>query len=98
MTQATTTAACGADALRQKFDLASQCQGVARCISYNNSPNEAAAKHLLLEASNALDRHSVRVHKKRDGLLIINARGKSRYMTLRERIAYWLLGSTEIRP
>ena len=33
------------------------------------------------------------------GQLIINARGKSRFMTLRERIAYWLLKqSTEIQP
>ena len=43
--------------------------------------------------------HSIRVHRKRDGLLMVNARGKSRFMTLRERIAYWLLGNTtEIRP
>ncbi len=78
--------------------LASKCQGVARCLSYNAKPHEGEAKHLLLEASHALDSHAIRVHKKRDGLLIINARGKSRYMTLRERIAYLLLGSTEILP
>ena len=52
-----------------------------------------------LEASHALDAHSIRVHRKRDGLLMVNARGKSRFMTLRERIAYWLLGNTtDIRP
>ena len=80
-------------------DLASKCQGVARCISYNASTHEAQAKHTLLEASHALDAHSIRVHRKRDGLLMVNARGKSRFMTLRERIAYWLLGNTtEIRP
>ena len=80
-------------------DLASKCQGVARCISYNASTHEAQAKHTLLEASHALDVHSIRVHRKRDGLLMVNARGKSRFMTLRERIAYWLLGNTtEIRP
>ena len=80
-------------------DLASKCQGVARCISYNASAHEAQAKHTLLEASHALDAHSIRVHRKRDGLLMVNARGKSRFMTLRERIAYWLLGNTtEIRP
>lgn len=80
-------------------DLASKCQGVARCISYNASAHEAQAKHTLLEASHALDAHSIRVHRKRDGLLMVNARGKSRFMTLRERIAYWLLGNTtDIRP
>ena len=32
-------------------DLASKCQGVARCISYNASAHEAQAKHTLLEAT-----------------------------------------------
>ncbi len=41
----------------------------------------------------------VRVHPKSDGLLIIAASGKGRYMTWRERIAYWLLGNkTEMFP
>ncbi len=44
-------------------DLASKCQGVARCISYNASAHEAQAKHTLLEASHALDAHSIRVHR-----------------------------------
>lgn len=79
--------------------LATQCQGAALKLSYNNEPTEGAAKHLLLEASHALNAASVRVHKKRDGLLLVNARGKSRYMTWRERIAYWALGgATEIQP
>ncbi|MDL5036798.1 hypothetical protein QRD40_10615 [Comamonas sp. Y6] len=77
--------------------LASKCQGVARNLSYND-PVVGSAKQTLIEASHALDSSAVRVHKKRDGLLLINARGKSRYMTWRERIAYLLLGTTEIRP
>ena len=82
-----------------RSDLASKCQGLARCLTYNDKPLEAKAKHLLLEASHALDSAAIRVHRKRDGLLIINARGKSRFMTLRERLAYWLLEqSTEIKP
>lgn len=98
------TTPIGADALlptRGEYEsqLASKCQGAARCLSYNWPSSEAQAKHLLREASHALDTHAVRVHRKRDGLLIINARGKSRFMTLRERLAYWLLQqSTEIRP
>lgn len=79
--------------------LASQCQGVASCLSYNGKHQEGEAKHTLIEAAMCLDKHSVRVHKKKDGLLIINARGKSRFMTIRERLAMWLLkGKTEIRP
>ena len=99
MTQDTNTASGSADSRQYLSDLASKCQGVAQCISYNAGTHEAQAKHTLLEASHALDNHAVRVHSKRDGLLIVNARGKSRFMTMRERIAYWLLGNTtEIRP
>lgn len=79
--------------------LASKCQGIAQCLTYNADEHQAAAKHVLLEASHILDSHAVRVHSKRDGLLIINARGKSRFMTTRERLAMWLLrGKLEIRP
>lgn len=79
--------------------LASKCQGAARNLSYNDGQPEARAKHLLLEASHALDANAVGVHKKRDGLLMVTARGNCRFMTLRERLAFWLLGNrTEMRP
>lgn len=87
--------------LKESYEsiLASKCQGVARCLTYNDDEHQAAAKHTLLEASHALDQHAIRVHTKKDGLLMVNARGKSRFMTFRERIAFWLLkGKTEIRP
>lgn len=76
--------------------IASKCQDLARNLTYNEGVNEAKAKHLLLEVSHALDIASVKVHKKKDGLLIINARGGSRFMTWKERVAYWLLGKTDI--
>jgi hypothetical protein len=77
--------------------LADRCAGHASQISYNGPT--AALKHTLHEASHALDTASVRVHRKADGLLLLNARGKSRFMTWRERIAYALLGrKTEMRP
>lgn len=79
--------------------LASKCQGIAACLSYNGPRHEAEAKHILHEASYLLDRHAVRVSAEFPGLLITNARGKSRYMTCRERLARWLLGGKlEIRP
>lgn len=79
--------------------LASKCQSIAKCLTYNADDHQAAAKHVLLETSHILDSHAIRLHRKRDGLLIINARGKSRFMTLRERLAMWLLrGKLEIRP
>lgn len=80
-------------------ELASQCQGLARNLSYNDGDLIGSVKHSLIEAAQALDRNSVSIHKKSDGLLIINARGKCRFLTTRERIAIWFLrGKTEIRP
>ena len=80
-------------------ELTMKARSVAKCLTYNDDKHQSAAKHTLLEASHMLDQHAVRVHRKRDGLLIVNARGKSRYMTLRERLAMWLLrGKLEIRP
>ncbi len=54
---------------------------------------------MLLEAAHFFDSNSIRVYKKDDGMLMVNARGKGRYMSARERIAMWLLGGKmEIRP
>lgn len=80
-------------------ELASKCQGLARCISFSGQGCEPEIKPVLLAASHCLDKHSVRVHKKKDGLLIINARGAARFMTWRERLARWILQDRlEIRP
>ena len=87
------------DEISYESELANKCQGAAQCLSYNGPKHEAEAKHVLHEASHALDRHAVRVSEDFPGLLITNARGKSRYMTWRERLARWLLkGALEIRP
>ena len=84
------------DKSKYRSDLATYLQQYSYGISYN-SEEDGILKHNLKEASHALDSTSVRVHKKKDGLLIINARGKSRYLTLKERVAYFLLGNnTEI--
>lgn len=78
--------------------MADKCQGIAHCLSYNEK-REVEAKHMLLEAAHFFDSNSIKVHKKRDGLLMINARGKARYMNYKERVAMWLLGGKmEIRP
>lgn len=74
-------------------ELASKAQGVARNLTYNDDAPQAQAKHLLLECAHRLDTLTVCAHKKRDGLLLINARGKSRYATWRERLAYRIAGT-----
>ena len=61
--------------------------------------SEALIDMIKYEASLDRDRNKVRVHKKRDGLLLIDEQGKIRFMTMRERLAFWLLGNkTEIKP
>ena len=87
------------EADRHASELADRCAGIASCMTYNEGETESAAKHTLREAAHFIDSQNVRLHKKRDGLLAINARGKSRFLTVRERLAVWLLrGKTEIRP
>ncbi|HHT5490726.1 TPA: hypothetical protein ACTY4K_002351 [Klebsiella michiganensis] len=84
-------------------DLASLLQGIACIISDGEKVQKECPKHLkaaLLEAAHALDGQSVRVNYPPTGKPeIVNARGKHRQLTLRERIAIRILGGrTEIRP
>lgn len=72
-------------------ELIDTAQAVARTLTYNEQP-QAAAKHMLHELCHRLGEKTVRVHKKRDGLLVITAFGRSRFMTMRERILYRLFG------
>jgi hypothetical protein len=80
--------------------LANTCQALAQCMSFSDeSSGRPDVKRILLDASHCLDRHAVTAHKKKDGYLLINARGKCRFMTWRERLARHLLrGKFEIRP
>jgi len=87
--------------IRPDRNVALCLQEHAKNLSYNGPVDywSPTLKIDLLEAAHRLDAHDIRVHGKSDGLLIINARGKSRFMSWRERLAYWLLGNkTEIRP
>ena len=74
-------------------ELATKAQSAAHCLTYNDDTLQSQAKHLLLECAHRLDSLDIRAHKKRDGLLLINGRGKSRYATWRERLAYWISGA-----
>jgi hypothetical protein len=71
-------------------DLTTKARSVARCLTYNDDTNQAAAKHLLLELSHRLDTLDIRAHKKTDGLLLINGVGKARYATFSEQVSYKL--------
>ncbi len=84
-------------------NLASILQGIAGAISDGERVQTECPSHLksaLLEASHALDNQSVRVNYPPNGKPeIVNARGKHRELTLRERLAIRILGGrTEIRP
>ncbi|MBP7657405.1 MAG: hypothetical protein KA742_12780 [Pseudoxanthomonas sp.] len=76
-------------------ELTMKARSVAKCLTYNDDEPQAAAKHLLLEMAHRIDANDIRIHKKRDGLLLINGIGKARFMTLAERIRWMLFG---VRP
>lgn len=79
--------------------VATTCQSLAARLSYNESPLESDLKHTLKEAAHALDSHSVRIEREGACIEVVNARGKARQLTIRERLARWLLrGNMEIRP
>lgn len=73
-------------------ELTIEARNIARCLTYNDDLAQAKAKHMLLEMAHRLDTLDVRAHKKRDGLLLVNGIGKSRYATLTERALHWLFG------
>ena len=72
--------------------LTDQARSVASCLTYNDDKAQAAAKHTLLELAHRLDSRNIRIHKKADGLLLVNVLGKARYATWRERAALFLFG------
>lgn len=78
--------------------LASSCRTIALALARNEPGSKIDARNTLLDARDFIESCVVSVHKKRDGLLIVNGQGKSRYMTFRERLAYAILGKTAIEP
>lgn len=74
-------------------NLANLAQGVARRLTYNDDDAQAEAKHVLLECAHRLDSLTVRAVRKPGGLLLVNARGKERLATWRERLAYRIAGT-----
>ena len=86
---------------KESYDskLANQCQGIASCLSYNAPHYEGEAKHTLIEAAHRLDWHTCYAKHSKNGFVVANARGKFRKLTMRERLAIWLLrGKLEVRP
>lgn len=73
-------------------ELTMKAREIARCLSYNDDPHQAAAKHMLRELAHRLDTLDIRAHKKTDGLLLINGIGKARYATLKELLLFKLFG------
>lgn len=69
-------------------ELTIRARDLARNLSYNGPGVEPAVKHTLHELAHRIDTKNIRVHKKRDGLLLINGLGQTRYMTVLERLRY----------
>lgn len=74
-------------------ELTMKARAIARCLSYNDDENQAAAKHILRELAHRLDVRDVRVHKsRRGGFVLINGIGATRRATFKERALYRLFG------
>lgn len=73
-------------------ELTIKARSIARCLTYNDDTPQAEAKHMLQEMAHRLDTMNIRVHKKADGLLLVNGIGNARYATLKERILFKVFG------
>lgn len=50
--------------------------------------NKQQLKELLFQTARHLEKLDIRVHKKADGLLLLDGRGGCRFATLKERLLY----------
>jgi len=72
------------ESIHQQADL------VARRLSYGGPKREGDAKFTLIELVDLMGKHYVRIHRKRDGFLMVSLRGTARFLTWRESLV-WLL-------
>lgn len=72
-------------------ELTRSARNAAANLTYGD-PLQGQAKHLLLEMAQKIDASEIRAHKKKDGILLINGSGRSRFATLKESILYRLFG------
>jgi hypothetical protein len=78
--------------MNMSYNQTKAARDIARQLSYDGGFAESRAKFLLLELASTIDAMTITAHKKRDGLLLINGYQRSRYATLKERIAYKIFG------
>lgn len=72
-------------------ELTIKAREIARCLTYNDSKIECEAKGILREMAHRIDSKDIRVHKKKDGFLLVNGIGGARFMTFSEKLKYVLL-------
>lgn len=68
-------------------ELTISAREMARSLSYNDE-KESIIKHTLLELAHRIDTNDIRIHKKKDGYLILNGLGKSRFLNYKETFLY----------
>ena len=72
-------------------ELIDKAQGIARSLSYNDKAH-GPVKHTLHELCHRLGAKTLSVHTKDNGLSVATCYGKTRCMTLGERILHRLFG------
>jgi hypothetical protein len=75
-------------------ETARMARKVAARLAYSEDSPQAQAKHLLLAMASYIDEKDIRVHLKKDGFLIIDGLGRSRFLTYKESWIYRIFGIT----
>ena len=71
--------------------LIDKAQAIAACLSYNDDTNSGNPKEMIRELCHRLGSNTVRIHKKRDGYLMVNLFGSARYLTFMEGMLWRFL-------
>lgn len=72
-------------------ELIDRAQGVARALSYNDI-TEASAKHTITELCHRLGEKTISIYHQQDGVMMVTSFGRTRFMTISERLLYRLFG------
>jgi outer membrane biogenesis lipoprotein LolB len=77
--------------MSQKLEVIDRAYSLARRLSYNDKV-QAPVKQTLHELCNLLGTKTLHVCKKKEGLLLVNGHGQSRFLTVDERLLYRVFG------
>lgn len=69
-------------------EIIDKAHAISACLSYNDDTPEGNAKQIIKELCHRLGQRTVRIHKKKDGFLMIDLFGKSRFLNFIESVMW----------